>query len=405
MASVELLAIKLNHDSSSATHDALNIRRNASQFVSVPEWTLGVSSTPEDSPAAYSMTDTQGNTISIKANLRRVGDLGSVEVRAVDPAVDPPRPGGCLGWLIRIILALVRALTGNVLGEVKARTVTFDASNETGFVTFELDKVTLWTAGVGSRTTEWRWQYRESNSGPWTDFETTQHRIYVVVDTPTVPWQQTPYTTSNAALPWTEALDKSCTWAVLSSDVDDATTKVTRAIYNLGPARLEYDCPGGGSSHYAGWTTFNLTAFLDRLAGGIGNGKYVNCTDCATFVSTFANILGADLWQSRMESGFELNELLAIGSATWQSACGWWGFSYHEIAWKGACDNNDRIFDACLQVDGDADPTSAPHVALLPTNMIFGVAGAGHYRDHLTTQAGRPHCNPVPGTRKRRTVF
>jgi hypothetical protein len=52
---INLEAIKLNHDSTSATHDALNIRRDATTFVTVPEWRHGFSVTPEDSPAAYSI--------------------------------------------------------------------------------------------------------------------------------------------------------------------------------------------------------------------------------------------------------------------------------------------------------------------------------------------------------------
>jgi hypothetical protein len=103
--------------------------------------------------------------------------------------------------------------------------------------------------------------------------------------------------------------------------------------------------------------------------------------------------------------GFALNELLAIGSNTWQTACGWGGFSYHEVAWKGGCNTNDAVYDACLQVDGDSDPTSAPHIPLLPQDLRFGNTGDLHYRDRLTTPGGRPNCNPQPGTRKRRTVI
>src|SRR5439155_18829125 len=85
-------------------------------------------------------------------------------------------------------------------------------------------------------------------------------------------------------------------------------------------------------------------------AGGPGLGKYVNCSDCATIVSTFANAVGCDLWQSRMGYGFGLNPLLAIGFNVWQTACGWGSFSYHEVAWKDGCTANDPVWDACLQV-------------------------------------------------------
>jgi hypothetical protein len=198
-------------------------------------------------------------------------------------------------------------------------------------------------------------------------------------------------------------LEYACRWARLTHRRDSAAARVTRAVYDLGPSIVEYDCPGGGSTHYA-LGAFNCTAFLERLRGGIGNGVYVNCTDCATILSTFANVLGCDLWQSRMGWGFDLNPLLAIGSSVWQTACGWGAFSYHEVAWKGACTANEEVCDACLQVDGDPDPTTPPHTPLLPVNLRFGNPGDGVYRDRLATPAGRPNCAPQPTTRQRRAI-
>jgi hypothetical protein len=399
---ITLEAIKFNHDSSSASNDALNLRRNATDFVPVPEWQRGVSVNPEDSPAAYSIQDTQGQTLTIKARFHRDSVTKAVQVRALDDAVSPPGPGGCLGWLVDLVRALLRALFGNVLGEVPPTKVVFDAQGNSGYVTLPLVNARLWTAGVGVRTTTWRWQYR-LGSGPWTDMVTTSHRIYSVLRVPTAPWQQAPYNAANTQLPWTEVLDHACGWAALSSTLEQAAARVTEKVNALGPATVTYDCPGGGSSHYS-WGGFDCTAFLERLRGGTGNGVYVNCSDCATIVSTFANALGCDLWQSRMGYGFGLNPMLGIGSSVWQPACGWSGFSYHEVAWESACGANEPVWDACLKVDADADPTTPPHTALLPTNMRFGNSGDGDYRDHLATPAGRPNCNPQPGTRTRRSV-
>jgi len=49
---IAIEAIKFNHNHNSATHDALNIRRNVTQFVHVPEWRRLISVNPEDSPVA-----------------------------------------------------------------------------------------------------------------------------------------------------------------------------------------------------------------------------------------------------------------------------------------------------------------------------------------------------------------
>ena len=408
---IYLEQIAFNHDPGSASGDALNLRRNASDWVEVPEWRRGISVTPEDSPAAYALAQVAGHTVTIKAAFSCTDpNITGVEIRAVDNVVAPPPPSGCAGWLLWFIQSLLRALFGNVLGEVQARTVTF-VGGQTGLLPFTLINTKLSQIRVGSHTTEWRWQYRSLGPGKhkWHDLVITKHRIYTILDLPTAPWQQTPYQQTNTQLPWTAVLDHAVSWALSATNAVDAAAGVTRGVNGLGPGLVTYDCPGGGYSWYSSGG-FDCTAFLDRLKGGVGDGYYVNCSDCGTFVSTFANILGCDLWQSRMGSGFfHLNPILGIGSSTWQPAChgidGWSdGFGYHEVAWTGACDANENVFDACLQVDGDADPTTAPHTALLPVNLRFGNPGDTLYRDRLTVPADRANCSPLPNTRQRRAV-
>jgi len=119
----------------------------------------------------------------------------------------------------------------------------------------------------------------------------------------------------------------------------------------------------------------------------------VNCSDCATITSTFANLLGCDLNQSKMGNGFALKPLLAIGSSVWQTACGWTTFSYHEVAWKSPCGASDNIFDACLEVNTNASPP--PFTCVLPKNMTFSV-----YQPLLSSGG---NCNPI-GPCTRRTV-
>ncbi len=141
----------------------------------------------------------------------------------------------------------------------------------------------------------------------------------------------------------------------------------------------------------------------------MGNGPFVNCSDCATFVSTFANVVGCDLWQSIMGKitvPFETNPIETIGSEAVQSPCGWGlGFTFHEVAWTGACRSNDRVYDACLRVM--ADPAGGPGLPtlVLPTDMRFGLPGDGQYRDRLVAPSSRTDCPPQPSTRIRRAVF
>ena len=150
-----------------------------------------------------------------------------------------------------------------------------------------------------------------------------------------------------------------------------------------------------------------LSQMIERLNGGLGLGPMVNCTDSANTVSTFANLVGCDLWQSRMGEGFDLNPILAIGYPPPDPWPPWDGFTYHEVAWKGACTENERLFDGCLMVDGDNDPTNAPHAWLLPTDMLFGDCTTMHYRLRLCPPGsyGCAMCQPMPTTtRQRRSI-
>jgi hypothetical protein len=103
--------------------------------------------------------------------------------------------------------------------------------------------------------------------------------------------------------------------------------------------------------------------------------------------------------------GFDLNPIQVIGRTNWTRGCPNWshpGFNYHEVAWEPSYTENDHIYDACLAVDGDPDPTSSPHTFLLPTNMSFGSPGAD-YRNRLATPGTQASCAPQ-NTPKRRPV-
>lgn len=381
---VSILAIKFNHDTNAATHDALNIRVDASATVSVPEWTGGETAASQ-SPAAYAIKAVGGSTITVQARFQSDELLKVLELRAVFVT----KSGGS---------------TKTPLGNLAPTPVIFNAQGLSGFVSFRC------LSGLGTtvraKNIRWRWEFRTTPGGAWTEFAETRHRIYVLLAVPTAPWQQTPFNAANLQLPWTDVLDIACAWAANASTRDGAAGLITDHVNGLGPGTVQYDCPGNGTTHYTSMGMFNCTAFVDLVNGGAGNGVFVNCTDCSTFVSTCANILGCDLWQSRIEADFALNEILAIGSGVWQTACDWGEFTFHEAAWKNLCTEVDQLFDACLQVDADPDPTGgAPHFPMLPKNMVFGLNGEALYRDRLATVAGRPKCNPAPATRKRRPVF
>ncbi len=87
-----LEAIKFNHDPTAATADGLNLRRNATQWVNVPEWQRGISVNPEDSPAAYAIKETRGHVLTIQAQFRRTDpSIRTAQVRALDASAPQSR--------------------------------------------------------------------------------------------------------------------------------------------------------------------------------------------------------------------------------------------------------------------------------------------------------------------------
>jgi hypothetical protein len=395
-----LEAIRFNHDPTSATTDAFNIRKNETQFVTVPEWQRGVSHSPEDSPAAYAICETRGKTITIQAKFKCDDhSIEAAQVRAVDARVNRSERLGCgpAGLILRLMLPSPRPQSENVLGVVKEKQVRFNVDGETDFVTFALQDVQLSRAGVSASTTEWRWQYRLHPGDQWTNFATTSHRIYTVLQVPTSPWQQECCDTDNTQLPWTDVLDYACQWAASAQDPDEAAMLITRNVYNLGTTNLVTYC---GWSSYSN-PTFDCTKFLELLRDHRGMGQHFNCSDCATIVSSLANILGCELWQSTIGGIFQTNPIKLIGKKGSRTPI----FTGHEVAWKGECKENDALFDACLQVD--EDPTTIYFDPLLATNLRFGRPDEHNsYRFRLAPppQGQMDPCTPSPQNRQHRKI-
>jgi hypothetical protein len=223
-------AIKFNWDSTANSKDALNIRKNATEAIAVPEWKRFVNVNPEDSRAVYALASIHSNQITIEASLS-----------STDPGV-----------------AFVEVRVGH---HVKSRPVNF-INGQTGFLSFELSDAYSKRAAIGIYDAEWHWEYRIGPHHSWHHFATTRHRFYFVLKIPTAPWKQTPVSATNTQLLWTDVLDYTCRWAEGATSTDMAAAMITQNVYALGPAVVTYDCPGGGSSHYS-LTTFDCTAFIE----------------------------------------------------------------------------------------------------------------------------------------------
>jgi hypothetical protein len=370
-----LEAIQFNHDKASATADALTIRKNESEPGTDPEWQRGISFEAKDSKAAYAIAQTRGHTISIKVKFKTKDlDLSNIEVQAVD--ANTPASGG------------------NVLGEVRKATVKFRRDGESDDIAFELQNVRLADRGVGITKIVWRWQFRKSESQDWKDFAKTAHLIYTVLDIPQGPWSQESLAGDNTQLPWTEVLEVACDWAAGARNVDEAAALIARNVYDLGLDLVTYQ---GSPSSYGG-VTFDCTNFLKVLRGQVGIGKTFNCSDCATIVSSLANILGCQTFEVNLFPPFLTNPIIVLSGNTPKPE----DFSAHEIALKGDTPEEGTVFDGCLRVDGDDCPSDPRNfLPLLPTNMRFGSASDQLYRFRLSS---RNNVEPSLNQRHRRGV-
>ena len=362
-ARLRVAEVKFNHDTTSSANDALNIRKNFGTAITVPEWTNGQTD-PTNSPAAF----VGGRTVIVMAKLTAKRDGNYTCYTKGGP--------------FQLKKTQVHIQNG--------------VSNPT-WVPFDSTYI---PPSVKVSNVKWKWKKKLC----WIlncPFARSYHRFYILTELPKEPWTQTPFPDNQN--PWTEALDYACAWADGQTAKIGIQTKVTEQINN-GP--YAYD-QNAGATHYGTFSPrqYDLTAFLDRLKGGLGNGSVVNCTDCGMSVTAFANILGCELWSSRMGWGFDLNPIVAVGYSSF--ACPNWGcsFSYHEVAWTGNALANEPIYDACLKVDGDADPVNPPHAALLPINILFDDPSGLDYHERLVPPSSLSSCQAQPSTKVRPPVY
>lgn len=396
---MQLEALKFHWDPNGAAVDALRIRKNFTTPAPSPEWTPDMT-TAAQSPAAYATASVSGAVIQIQAKF----------------TIESPAPA----------TATVSASGGGILGDIPEFTVHFaNGVSVPELVTVSLPNHRLGAgSGVGVQDITWNWSYRTGSSG-WQPLATTAHRIYSLLAVPTGPWQQRGDETQ---APWTDVLDYSCAWAAGSTDPEAAAEAITTKIY--GSLGLAYDHDDGWS-HYTDWIrgadvyAFFCTQFLQFLADGTGKGNRVNCTDCATIVTTFANSVGCDLfaaWMSNPDAfasselnatGFFCNQIIAIGSTAMAypfPSGGAGHFNFHEVAWTGAGSYTDPLYDACLQINDSSDPwTPGGTASALPIRIPFTTQGddpalpiatpfeSWSYRERLCTndEEGIGTCTPL----------
>ena len=256
--------------------------------------------------------------------------------------------------------------------------------NNTNQATFTLRSNSADVSGFRRITIPFQWQFR-NNVGTWVNMRTIDTTVYFIPARPTLPWIID--TNGNRSNPWADALDMLLGWGVegMSSIVDISTQINLHINRNI---NFVYEIERGATSWLAINGNFRCTDFITNVNSGreiIGN-----CTDCATVISTFANLLGANLNQiifiRNDGSSFWCNRIKVIGFRDmWQfpfplrangtraaindTTAVRGGFGYHEIASTGTGSISDSIYDPCLEVNENV--FSSNRSALLPANQRF----------------------------------
>jgi hypothetical protein len=262
--------IKFNYDPTSLSNDALNIRVDRLHEVAVPEWDQS-KMLAKDSPAAYAIQETKGQTLYIQCRFQ------------MDPAL-PAATGK------------VKAAGGGILGAIGPVTINFvtgvshDATHPGDHEYVQIPLHDRAFSTIARRDILWKWFYKCPHSHAWHSMNIqTRHRIYVVLEKPPEPWSQT----DAQRYPWTTALE----YAIINANttgLSDAREAAARIVQHVNSEPLQYDIWQGAPAYYSGGFGGGTFLIVDWLAG-FTNGPIVNCYDCASAVTTFANVVGCQL--------------------------------------------------------------------------------------------------------------
>ncbi|MEI6217671.1 MAG: hypothetical protein WCP86_02115 [bacterium] len=363
---MEVTNIKFNWDTGASTNDAINIRQDysTSYDISNGEWVKGGTNIP----VCY----TTNNAVTIRARftVQPVG-ITNADIWAVTTG------------------------SGGFPDVVKTNVFFTNGVSSPDYVTLQLSRTT--TNCIQKDSFVWQWKMENTNETGSSAYDLNTsgvHTAYTILNEPTHPWANIFSANSNV---WTRVLDKTCDWANGETTAPGVGGDVVAGIYNSG---YEYDTGaddtvGGEPRYYDDITDdFDLTTCLSEWGN---TNRDINCWDTANMFTIFSNAGGCDYDLYYITSHFLLNFIRPIGRA-WSNdpftAAGRQRFAVHWTGWS-------NIYDPCLQVDDDTDPTSAPHTGALPTNMTFNAgtpAAYDDYRGKLVDPADEAGVSGVPVT-------
>lgn len=356
----------------------------------------------------------------------------------------------------------------DALGQVTPTLVSF---NETGYsvyggqnaeVPLTLAQVAFPELGVGVYDINWQWEFRLPDETKSTDDEivweeewhavtVSNHRLFVVLGVPEFPW--TPFRLPDFSQPppyplplMAEALTIACSWAQGSNSLEAAARRITDSLYDSG--LFSYNCNSSYfqelSSHTISlWEgaaddaamlqarNFYFSKVVERLHGGFGLGKYINCLDCALIVTALANLLGCRLQVGKLmhtdqvnagtadfykNNRFEVKAIKAIGHTSSEQTLkgimneGKPYFSFHAIAWQAVSEEKSAaayfsdpqvlIYDACVRFEVKTEGDETPQYLSAAGIPLGDGTDASHYRNRLAAEGeeGLQRCLAQPAS-------
>lgn len=373
-----ITSIRFNHCRSNSIC-SINIRKNESTPWDLPEWTPA--SQFKRVPAVYRIARFNTgarNPLQIDVTFACTNLAPHVErIRGI--AVGPNRTW--MGDTDELDVPLINGVSAKMY--------------------FTLSHHTLATQGIGRKEVSWRWEYLQD--GSWKTIGTTDHTIYTILDSVHAPWSILPDQSNNL---WTDCLDLILTAVDGQTTAPGVMSQLTQMLNTM--PNVEYS---GNSAYTFGSTqngvhvrTFLLSQFMQELADATATKKLrINCEDCCSYVTVFANAVGCHAQRANLARDFEVPEILLIGETTWRKPEEGF-FEYHAVACvptsvpAGQDPTKYQVYDPCLRYH---DPAGTVVLAQGVPMSQYSVVPPdpqplpGYYREDLVTLAGLPSCDLV----------
>lgn len=299
---VDVVSIQFNYEVGNV-NDALNIRKNASQTVELPEW---LPSSGRNNTFAYTKGQTNRKIQVVLHHNQAPGNIYNLHVKTV---------GG-----------------GYYPGLVAETQVDFppSGSQTTTILTMSGGAVPTYVQLWGFY---YYWQITKVNGvvlNPTINFgQTGGHNYYTLLGVPQAPMPT----------PWTDVLNYACVWAANQTTERNVVKKITQNAYTVFGQNHSYY----GENTHAPYPVFNLTSFFSS--------NWADCRDMSAVVHVFSRAIGCgnikiikiNNFQPR---NFAYDWIYPVGCSNPQQGY-WW---FHQIGWLSMDPIETRVFDACLKL-------------------------------------------------------